>query len=144
MRGGTAQETGIGIGVTALAIVAMVFDHLIGDEQGFPVDPPAFVIGAGLSLGLAVILFGVVVPRTRADPVSAERAAKRGFICSLLAVVALPAIWLGPPFILAGGGVALGLLGSDGKRKWLARAAILVGTIVVLVGIVGTDWGSET
>jgi hypothetical protein len=45
--------------------------------------------------------------------------------------------WLGLPFVLAGGGVALGLLGRDGTRGRAALAAIALGGLVIGLGAVG-------
>lgn len=59
-------------------------------------------------------------------------------MCSGLAFVpGLGFLWLGFPLVLAGGGVALGLLGRRSQRKRLATAAIAVGTIVVALGAGG-------
>ena len=58
-----SRETAIGIGVTALAILAMAFDHLdlVGDD--FPADPAAFFVSSGIVVALAAVVFGVVIPR---------------------------------------------------------------------------------
>jgi hypothetical protein len=131
-------------GVTALAIVAMFFDHMLDVEEPFPADWPAFAISVVLILVLAAIVFGGVVRRTTASPEGRDLAGKRALVCSLLSVLALPAIWLGLPFVLAGGGITLGALGRRGRRRRLALAAIAIGAIVVVLGIIGTDWGSDS
>jgi hypothetical protein len=130
-------------GVTALAVVAMFFDHMIDVEEGFPADPVAFAISAALVLATAAIVFGVVVPRATGDSAPPETAATRGFVCSLVSVLSLPGVWLGLPFVLAGGAITLGLLGRDSGRRRLAIAAIFVGAVVLVLALVGTDWGSE-
>jgi hypothetical protein len=123
----------IAVAVAALAVAAMAVDHLLGDDPGLE-DPPAFLIASLLSLMLTGLLFGVLVPRTRAAPEAPERAAARGLACSILAVVTLPlALWLGLPFPLAGAGVALGLLGRTGRRRRLAIASVAVGTAVLVL-----------
>jgi hypothetical protein len=132
------------IGATALAVVAMFFDHMLDFEEPFPADWPAFAISVVLILVLAAIVFGGVVRRTTASPEGRDLAGKRALVCSLLSVLALPAIWLGLPFVLAGGGITLGALGHRGRRRRLALAAIVIGAIVVVVGIIGTDWGSDS
>ncbi len=112
----------------------MAVDHLLGEDPGLE-DPPAFLIASGISIALAAVVFGVVVPRTRAGSSALEHAASRGFACSALAFIALPVLlWLGVPFVLAGGGVALGRIGRQGPRKRLAVAALGLGAIVLVLG----------
>ena len=130
--------------MSTLAIVAMAFDHLIDVEEGFPADPPAFLIAVGLVLVVAVIVFGIVVPRAKQGPSPAERAAKRGFVCGVLAVPSISLIWLGIPFVVAGGAIALGLLGRSSERRRLATAAIVLGSLVLVVSTAFTDWTSST
>lgn len=132
------------IGATALAIIAMFFDHLLDVEEPFPADAPAFAISVALILVLAAIVFGVVVRRTASSPAPADLAGKRGLVCSILSVLALPGIWLGLPFVLAGGGITLGARGRRGRGHRMALAAIAIGGIVLFLGIVGTDWGSDS
>ncbi len=137
MSGRLSRETWIGVGVTALAVAAMAVDHLMGDDPAVLEDPAAFVISSALSIALAVFIFGRLVPRTKASPYVAERAAKRGMVLSLLAMVGIVAFfWLGFPFVLGGGAVALGLLGRGGERSRLATAAAAIGALVVLLGTV--------
>ena len=113
----------------------MAVDHLLGDDPGLE-DPPAFLISSGLSIALAALLFGFVVPRTKARS-TLEQAAVRGFACSALALVALPLLlWLGVPFVLAGAGIALGTMSRHGRRNRLAAGAIVLGAAVVLLGAV--------
>ena len=115
------------IGVaTAVAIGAMAADHLMGDDPGLE-DPPAFFVAAGLCVLVAILLFGLVLPRT-----SGERASRRGFISSVLAVVSIPLAFLGFFFLLAAGGIALGRMG-EGR---LATAAVAIGAVVGTLGAV--------
>jgi hypothetical protein len=116
----------IGVVATAVAIGAMAADHLMGDDPGLE-DPPAFFVAAGLCVLVAILLFGIVLPRT-----SEERAARRGFISSVLAVVSIPLAFLGFFFVLAAGGIALGRLG-EGR---LATAAVAIGAVVGTLGTV--------
>jgi hypothetical protein len=60
-----------------------------------------------------------------------------------VSVLALPGVWLGLPFVLAGGAITLGVLGRESARRRLAIAAIVVGAVVLLLAVVGTDWGSN-
>jgi len=98
----------------------------MGDDPGLE-DPPAFFVAAGRCVLVAILLFGIVLPRT-----SEERAARRGFISSVLAVVSIPLAFLGLFFVLAAGGIALGRLG-EGR---LATAAVAIGAVVGTLGTV--------
>ena len=131
-----SREASIGIGVSAIALGAMAVDHLLADEtdvdDDFPVDPFTFFLSAGISLALAALVFGLVVPRTPAgDP---QRAARRALGCGVLAVVSLPLVWLGPPFPLAGGAIALGLRSRERSPSGRATASAALGIVVVLLG----------
>lgn len=121
-----SSETRVGLFVGALAVGAMVVDHLI------PGDPVAFLVTSTVALALAAAIFGHIIPRTKANPEASTLAAKRGTLCSLLAVLSIPTLFVGLPFVLGGGGIALGLLGRDGDRKHLAITAVVVGALVVL------------
>jgi hypothetical protein len=134
-----SRETWIGVGAFALATAAMAVDHLFGtdpdSDDSFPVDPAAFFISVGISALLAAILFAWVVPRAKARRNNAERTAVQATVCSGLAIVpGVGFFWLGFPLVLAGGGIALGLLGRRSERIRLATAAVIVGAIVVGFG----------
>jgi hypothetical protein len=134
-----SRETAIGMAVTALAIVAMAFDHLDVAGDDFPADPSAFFISSALSLIVAATAFGVVIPRVKADPNASERAARRGMVWSVVALVpGLGFVWLGVTFVVAGAGIALGLFGRRGERKRLATAAVAVGAVALGLSIVAT------
>jgi peptidoglycan/LPS O-acetylase OafA/YrhL len=138
-----SRETVIGVVVTGLALVAMVFDHLLGEDPGLE-DPVAFLIAAALTLAAAGIVFGLVVPRAKADPNPGARAAKHGFVLSLVSVLSITLIWLGVTFVIAGGAIALGLLGRRSERPRMAVAAIVIGAIVLGLSTVFSDWTSST
>jgi hypothetical protein len=134
-----SRETWIGLGTLALATAAMAVDHLFGNDpesdDEFPVDPVAFVVSVGISGLVAAFLFGRVVQRAKARGSESERTAVNAAVCSGLAVVpGLGFLWLGFPLVLAGGGIALGLLGRRSRRRRLATAATAVGLIVVALG----------
>ncbi len=99
----------------------MIVDHWLGDESGID-DPAAFFGSTAAALIVAAFLFGRVIPHTKRHPERAERAARQGIVCSALGLVTLPAIFLGFPVVLGGAGVALGLLGRDGRHRALATA----------------------
>jgi hypothetical protein len=134
-----SRENWIGVGALALVVGTMAIDHLVGTDpdgdDSFPVDPAAFFISVGISTVVAGVVFGWVIPRAKAPGFEPERAAVQAAVCSGLAVVpGLAFLWLGFPFVLAGGGIALGLLGRESRRRRLAGAAIAVGALVVGFG----------
>jgi hypothetical protein len=120
-----SRETAIGLFACALAVAAMAVDHLI------PGDPIAFLVTSALALALAALLFGRLIPRTKASPDSSTVAGRRGIVVSLLATLSIPTLFVGFPFVLGAAGVALGLLGRSGRRR-LATAAMVIGMLVVL------------
>jgi hypothetical protein len=122
-------ETAIGLFACALAVAAMAVDHLI------PGDPIAFLLTSVVALALAALLFGRLIPRTKASPESSTVAAKRGILVSFLAILSIPTLFVGLPFVLGASAVALGLLGRSGSRHRLATAAVVIGMLVVLFAI---------
>ena len=117
------RETRIAISVTLLATAAMAVDHLLGDDPGLE-DPPMFVIACAVTVGLALLVFGRIVPRARV----AGHEGRDGLILSVVAVVpGIATLWLGPPFVLAGGGLALGLYAwRDHDRRGAVAIALAV------------------
>jgi bacteriorhodopsin len=94
-------------------------------------------------LVVALIVFGVVVPRAARRPASAGRV---GLTLSILAVITVVAFWSGLPPVLAPGGIVLGYIGREHARRGLVpRAAIGVGALaLVLDGVAyGTDIASR-
>ena len=128
--------------VTLVALLVVVgtmsIDHLLGtdrsDGDGL-VDPWMFVVSLAVSLSLAALLFGWLVPRERAR--GPEREARSGLVCSISSVVqGVALLWLGVPFVAAGAGVALGLEGRRGARQVEATAAVVIGALVLVLGSV--------
>jgi cytochrome bd-type quinol oxidase subunit 2 len=123
--------------VAAVALLvaggAMAIDHLLGtsegDDEGALADPAMFAIAIVLSIATAVLLFAWFVPRERGR--GPERAARSGLLCSVLSIVP------GFPFVIAGAGVALGLEGRGSRRRLEARAAVVVGSLLLVFGALG-------
>lgn len=121
-----ATETLIGAAATVFAVAAMAYDHLL------PGDPGAFAVGSTLSVVVAVALFAWLVPRSKR---TAARAANTALACSAITVIpGVALLWLGLPFVLAGGGIALGLIGREGEHRGRATAAVIVGAAVLALG----------
>ena len=126
----------VGLVALVVAVGAMAIDHLVGtdraDDDGL-VDPTMFAISVSLSVGVAAVLFGWLVPRELAK--GPERAARSGLVCSVVSVIpGIAFVWVGFPFVVAGAGLALGLDGRRGKRRIEARAAIAIGALVLVLG----------
>ena len=121
--------------MSALALAALAIDHLIGtagerdNGDDFPIAPAAFVISAAVTLVLAVFLFRVIVRRAAGE--TADRAPRKAITCAVLALAAVPLLFLGLPFPLAGAAIALGLHGRAAIRPGAATAAIVIGGIVL-------------
>ena len=117
--------------VVVLSVVTMAIDHLFGTEsepgESWPVDPSAFVLSIALALALTAVLFRFVVISARP-----ENATWRAVVCSVLAVVTVPLLFLAVPFPFAGAGIALGLTG----RTRPATAAAAVGALVLAAGLI--------
>ena len=105
----------------------MVGDHLLGDDPGLE-DPGAFAASAGISVAAALLLFGWIVPRSADAP---ALAARRGLVCGIAAVLTLPLVFLGLPFVVAGGAIALGLVGLKSERRRAALAGAVLGVAVL-------------
>jgi hypothetical protein len=131
-----AREAAIAVGVAVVSVVTMAIDHLIGTEsernESQSAEPIAFVTTTALALAFTGVLFGFVVRRAYQDP---GGSATKAIACSALSVATLPLLFLAVPFPLAGAGIALGLLGRDGRRPRLATAAVVTGALVVALGV---------
>jgi hypothetical protein len=52
-------------------------------------------------------------------------------------------IWIGPPWVVAGGALALGLEGREGPQRGRATIGLALGMIVLLLCVVGSDWQAD-
>ena len=105
-----SREAAVGVAASLAAVIAMAVDHLFGTDDGDGerfAEPGVFFGTAAAALIATFLLFRYVVRRAADEP---DRAATRAIACSLLAVLALPLLFLAAPFPLAGAGVALGLI----------------------------------
>jgi hypothetical protein len=132
-----SREAWIGGVSAAVGVAAMAVDHLLEEDGGFGADPPAFLISAALVLGVTAFVFGRVVPRVNAGENPARGAILPGFVCAGVAVLGLPfTLWLGLPFPVGGGTLALGLIALEGERRRPAVIIALIGALVVVLGAV--------
>jgi hypothetical protein len=130
------RETAVAVVVAVVSVVTMAIDHLIGTEsersESQSAEPIAFVASTVLALVLTALLFLLVV---RGAKRKGDGVATKAIICSLLAVVTVPLLFLAVPFPFAGAGIALGLLGRDGTRPRLSIAAVVIGALVLALGL---------
>jgi cytochrome bd-type quinol oxidase subunit 2 len=143
-HGSTIGSIPIAGAVTVLAVGLMAWDHLWGNERGsddsFPVDPAAFFVALALIVVTALVVFGFTVPRAARNPGSVHRAA---LIHSGVALVlALPALWLGFPAVVAAGGIVLGIQALAGPHRRLAVVAIVAGLFLIFFAILATAFPS--
>jgi hypothetical protein len=132
-----SREAWIGGVSAAVGIAAMAVDHLLEEEGGFAADPPAFLISTALVLVVTAFVFGRVVPRVKAGEDPARGAIRPGFVCAVVAVLGMPfTLWLGLPFPVGGGTLALGLIALEGERRRSAAIMALIGALVVVLGAV--------
>jgi hypothetical protein len=107
----------IAVGATAVALLALVVDQLIDhaiDER--PAFVTFLVLGA-INLGLAVAIFGLLVPSAETSQAAENRPAQLGFGLSLAALVTIIVYWTAIPFVLGAGGAVLGRIGERGAEE---------------------------
>jgi hypothetical protein len=130
-----SRETVVGVVASLAAVFAMAVDHLIGTDDGDDerfAEPGVFVGTAAAAIVATFLLFRFVVRGSVDKP---DRAATKAIACSLLAVLTLPLLFLAAPFPFAGAGIALGLIGRDGRRRRLATAGVVLGAGVLALGV---------
>ena len=114
----------------------MYFDHL---AHGV-LDWAGFAAGALVVLGGAAFVFGRLVATRRNSP---DRAGTTALVVGVVAVVSVPlTLWLGLPWVLAGGAIALGVDGRAGRHRGRALGGICLGVLVLVACVAGTDWAN--
>jgi hypothetical protein len=132
-------------GVLVLITALLAWDHLIGNEgdsaDAFPVDLGAFVLSIALVLALALLVFGILVPRA----LHAEgRVARYALIMAAAAVVTAPFLtWLGLPQVLAGGGLVLGLAARASGHSRAGTVAAVLSLVALVFGIAATAFPAD-
>jgi hypothetical protein len=133
-------------GVLVLIAALLAWDHLIGNEgdsgDAFPVDLGAFVLSFALVLALALLVFGILVPRALHAEGSVARYA---LIMAAVAVVTAPFLtWLGLPQVLAGGGLVLGLAARATGHSRAGTVAAVLSLVVLVFGIAATAFPADS
>ena len=133
-----SREAALGVAASLLAVGAMAVDHLIGksdpgENDSFPVDTPGFVLTSVLSIAVAIALFRFVVRRAATN--EARRLARKALIVGVLAIVTIPLLFAGVTFPIAGAAIALGLMTRASGRQRAGAAAVILGTLVLVLGV---------
>lgn len=127
-----------------VAAVGLLFGYVIGNDPGESGDAAGFVIVVVITAAITWLVFEYLIPRW--EQPGAETA-RNGLILSVLALITVPAFWLGLPWVLGAGGALLGQTakersGEAGDGK--ATAAVVIGvlafvaaTAIVIVDEVG-------
>lgn len=136
----------VAIGVLALTTALMAWDHLFGNEgasdDAFPVDPGTFVLSMALVLAFALLVFGILVPRTLRAEGNVTRYA---LIMAAVAVVTAPFLsWLGLPQVLAGGGLVLGLAARASGHSRAGTVAFVLSLLVLVFGVAATAFPADS
>ena len=144
---GRTDVARIGIAATAVAVVGLASSYLV---QGvLDVDPGydlrGFLIGATVTLALAAVLFGKVVPSALAATDGGNRPATVGLVTSVFAFFGIALFWLGVPLVAAGASIALARHGreragrSGGRGRANAALAISAFVVVATVAVLVND-----
>jgi hypothetical protein len=117
----------------ALGAMAIAYYPFNQAEDG---GARAILIVSGIVVATAAVVFGPVTTRALAG-----RTARTALVLAGLGLLTVPVLWLGFPLVLGPAGVLLGrharATASPGTGRRQATAAIVVGSLAWLLGIVG-------
>ena len=120
------------LSAVALAIIpafaAPMRNQVLYDEQLRTLPYVIVVV-----LIVAAVSFLLIVPWAARG--SAARATITGLLYGVLSILTFVAFWSGLPAIFGGSAIALGLAAHERKR-WLARTAIILGMVGVVLCVV--------
>lgn len=135
------RESRIAIASVVVALVALAFGNVINNDPGEEGDVVAFVVLGAVTLLVALLIFGRVVPRAKAAPAGDNRPAKVGLVMSVLGFLSVAVFWSGLPWVLGTGGALLGWAGEERSgqegRRGMAIAALVIGALAVAITLVG-------
>jgi hypothetical protein len=107
----------IAVGAAAVALLALLVNEVIDHAIDEPPDFVRFLVLGALNLGLAVAIFGLLVPNAESSKAEENRPAQFGFGLSLAAIVTIIVYWTALPFVLGAGGAVLGRIGEYRGEK---------------------------
>lgn len=118
-----------GVAAAFVTLVALAIANFVSVDAGEQGGGSEFVISAAISLAVAAALFGWYIPR-------AGRPAGGGLVTGLLALASVAVFWSGLPFVLGAAGAVLGWTGRARDEKPVATAALLIGVLAFVLGVV--------
>lgn len=128
---GITNERLIGPIAAAIAVGAIAVANFLTEGENGGAGP--FGVGAVVTLIVAALLFGRVVPRSKDGS-----AARVGLLLAALSVLTLVAFWSGLPQILAPAAIVLGL---GAPRSGESIAAVAIGSVAYAASLVAVFVG---
>jgi hypothetical protein len=116
----------------AVALGAVAVANFAGSGDNGGAGP--FAICAVISLAVAALVFGRVVPRAKAG----SRPGRTALVLAILSVVSLAAFWSGLPQILAPAAIVVGLARP---RSGESTAAVVLGSVAYALSLVAVFVG---
>jgi hypothetical protein len=120
---------GVGIAAAALTAVVLAVANFVGTDAGDNGGGAEYAATLGLSLVIAIALFGWVIPRS-------ERPGRAGLVVGVLAALSIAAFWSGLPYVLGPAAVAFGLLGRARGETGTGTVAVALGSLATLAAVV--------
>jgi hypothetical protein len=139
VRDETAQARRTGVAFTGLAVLGLACTYLLPGllDGGHRIEVRGFLLGLAVTLLLAGVLFGRVVPAALRAPRDSNRPARTGLITSGFALISVAAFWLGAPLVTAGAALALARRGQERSAssggRGRATAAVVISVVVVVL-----------
>jgi hypothetical protein len=122
----------------AVAGAALAFYAAYGDPHAGTSQKASVPFLVGLVVVVSAIVFGLLAPRAlRAAQDGRPGASRWGLACGIVALIAMPVVfWTGVPLVVGAAGLVLGVSGrrSGGGRG--ATAAVVIGTLAIVGGII--------
>jgi hypothetical protein len=129
---GITNERMIGPIAAAIAIGALAVANFVADGDNGGAGP--FAVTAVITLVVAALLFGRVVPAAR----ESSRSGRTALALAVLAALTLVAFWSGLPQVLAPAAIVIGLAAP---RSGESVAAVVLGSIAYVASLVAVFIG---
>jgi hypothetical protein len=129
---GISNERLVGPIAAAVAVGALAVANFVADGDNGGAGP--FALSAVITLAVAALLFGRVIPSAR----EGARPGRTALVVAVLAVLTLVVFWSGLPQILAPAAIALGL---TAPRSGESVAAVTLGSVAYALSLVAVFVG---